>query len=312
MLYTLAHLGALWEEPAILAEAQELVTLLPDLVEQDKYFDVGLGAAGCIAGLLCLDRVAPSPQLRAVAIKCGDHLLARARPMPQGVGWDWPFPSRGPLTGYAHGAAGIALALLELADFSGEERFRAAARRAIDYERSLFSAEAGNWPDLRLFGTAPEQAAGTPHRYSVAWCYGAAGIGLARLGCRRHLDDARLQPELDTALRTTRAKGFGFSHILCHGDLGNLELLLQAGRSCPASPWRVEADRLAAGILTSIDRDGWRCANPMRLESPGLMTGLSGIGYQLLRLAEPEKVPSVLTLAPTPLTHRCAAAPPAR
>jgi lantibiotic modifying enzyme len=28
------------------------------------------------------------------------------------------------------------------------------------------------------------------------------------------------------------------------------------------------------------------------------MTGLAGIGYELLRLAEPDKVPSVLTLAP--------------
>jgi lantibiotic modifying enzyme len=28
------------------------------------------------------------------------------------------------------------------------------------------------------------------------------------------------------------------------------------------------------------------------------MVGLSGIGYQLLRLAEPDRVPSVLLLAP--------------
>jgi lantibiotic modifying enzyme len=36
----------------------------------------------------------------------------------------------------------------------------------------------------------------------------------------------------------------------------------------------------------------------MNLEAPGLMTGITGIGYQLLRLAEPARVPSVLTLAP--------------
>jgi lantibiotic modifying enzyme len=34
------------------------------------------------------------------------------------------------------------------------------------------------------------------------------------------------------------------------------------------------------------------------IDSPGLMNGLAGIGYALLRLAEPERVPSVLTLAP--------------
>jgi lantibiotic modifying enzyme len=30
------------------------------------------------------------------------------------------------------------------------------------------------------------------------------------------------------------------------------------------------------------------------------MTGLAGIGYGLLRLADPARVPSVLTLAPPP------------
>jgi lantibiotic modifying enzyme len=34
----------------------------------------------------------------------------------------------------------------------------------------------------------------------------------------------------------------------------------------------------------------------------GLMKGAAGIGYELLRLAEPERVPSVLLLAPPVVT----------
>jgi type 2 lantibiotic biosynthesis protein LanM len=298
VLYTLAHLGALWHEPEIFSEAQDLVAVLPDLIEQDKYFDIGLGAAGCIAGLVCLYGCAPSGDILTPALQCGDHLLARARSMPQGIGWDWPWPSRGPLTGYSHGAAGIALALIELAALTDEERFRPAARAAMDYERSLFSAEPGNWPDLRLFGTSPEEAEKVPLRYPTTWCYGAPGIGLARLRCLSYGDDVALRDEIDTALRTTLMTGFGLNHILCHGDLGNLELLLCAAQAFPESAWGVELERLTAAIVRSIERDGWLCANPMNLESPGLMTGLAGIGYQLLRLAEPGRVPSVLTLAP--------------
>jgi len=67
---------------------------------------------------------------------------------------------------------------------------------------------------------------------------------------------------------------------------------MRASHAFPESPWPVEVDRLAAGILNSIDRDGWLLANPMNLESPGLMTGIAGIGYQLLRLVEPARVPS--------------------
>ena len=34
----------------------------------------------------------------------------------------------------------------------------------------------------------------------------------------------------------------------------------------------------------------------MNLQPPGLMTGIAGIGYELLRLAEPARLPSALTL----------------
>jgi lantibiotic modifying enzyme len=40
---------------------------------------------------------------------------------------------------------------------------------------------------------------------------------------------------------------------------------------------------------------------PLGAETPGLMTGLAGIGYGLLRLAEPERVSSVLLLEATKL-----------
>jgi lantibiotic modifying enzyme len=37
---------------------------------------------------------------------------------------------------------------------------------------------------------------------------------------------------------------------------------------------------------------------PLGVETPGFMVGLAGIGYQLLRLARPDEVPSALLLAP--------------
>ncbi len=50
--------------------------------------------------------------------------------------------------------------------------------------------------------------------------------------------------------------------------------------------------------VESIGIDGWLCGTPSNVETPGLMTGLAGIGYQLLRLANSAQVPSVLLLAP--------------
>jgi type 2 lantibiotic biosynthesis protein LanM len=297
ILYTMAHLGVLWDEPGLFAEARDLAETVPGWIERDRDLDIIGGAAGGLAGLLCLDRADPSPRVRDIALRCGDHLLSRARPMPAGLGWDPPFRCRGPLTGFSHGAAGIAWALLELAAHTGDDRFRSAALGGIAYERSLFRAEAGNWPDLRVFDRLSGEGEEPRPPCRIAWCHGAPGIGLARLRCLAHVDDPRLRSEVVAAVRTTLAHGFGRDHTLCHGDLGNLEFVSEAARAFPESRWGADAGRLAASLLNSIARDGWLCANPLGVESPGLMTGLAGVGYGLLRLAEPARVPSVLTLA---------------
>jgi type 2 lantibiotic biosynthesis protein LanM len=298
MIYTLTQLGTLWDDRALLAEAEALVALLPTLIAQDDHLDVMGGAAGCIGGLLALHHRSPSTRTLAVALACGEHLVARAQPMPHGVGW-WNrhIPTTQPMTGFSHGAAGVAWALLELAAAIGDERFRATALEGIAYERSLFSPHEGNWADLRdpaILGRGDDERSG----FMTAWCHGAPGVGLGRLRSLRHLDDTTVRAEIEAALQTTLAHGFGHNHSLCHGDLGNLEVLLQADETFDDPHWRAQVDRIAAITLDNIDEHGWRCGVPLGVETPGLMTGLAGIGYGLLRLAEPLRVPAVLALAP--------------
>jgi len=184
-----------------------------------------------------------------------------------------------------------------LAATFGEGGVQAAARDAIAYERSLWSAEIGNWRDLRRLETAPGQPATEPVPM-WAWCHGAPGIGLARLATRPWLEDPAIDGEIEAALASTLRRGFGMNHSLCHGDLGNLELLLHTRRRPDGQRLQPHIDRLAAQVLAGICRQGCLCGVPEGLETPGLMTGLAGIGYGLLRLADPEKVPAVLTLEP--------------
>lgn len=131
----------------------------------------------------------------------------------------------------------------------------------------------------------------------TAWCHGAPGIGLARLRCLPYLDNREIREEIDIALKTTLRHGFGSNHSLCHGDLGNLDLLLQASQAL-GTPEEIEVAQLTASILKSINCHGWVCGVPLGVETPGLMTGLAGIGYGFLRLAAPKQVPSVLVLEP--------------
>ncbi|MCI0398534.1 MAG: type 2 lantipeptide synthetase LanM family protein [Chloroflexi bacterium] len=297
VIYALTHLGVLWQQPALLDEAEAIATTLPPLIAQDQFFDVMAGAAGCLAALLALYRSRPSPQTLATAVQCGQRLLDHARPMAQGLGWLGPHNQDKALTGFSHGAAGVAWALLQLAHLSGESRFKAAALEAMAYERHLFSPEAGNWPDLRPL--PPGQ-----YPFRTAWCHGAPGIGLARLSALPYLDDAAVRQEIGVAVETTLAGGFGRNHSLCHGDLGNLELLAQAQKKFDRPEWADQLAGLTGAILANIRQAGPRCGVPLGLETPGLMNGLAGIGYGLLRLAEPESVPSILLLEPPPSLRR--------
>jgi type 2 lantibiotic biosynthesis protein LanM len=297
-IYTLTHLGVLWRKPELLAEAEAVVGRLPQRIKQDRSFDVISGATGCLGALLNLYQVAPSEQTLEAAILCGEHLLTHSVTTPAGRAWNTPIASTAPLTGFSHGAAGMAWALLRLGALTGDERFRTAGLEAVAYERSRFSSEARNWPDLRDFSEIRPQAASEETPYMTAWCHGAMGIGLARLVTLPYLEPAETKAEIHAALHTTLEQGFGFNHSLCHGDLGNLDLLLHAGNVLRNAAWHDEARRLGGVILASIEHHGWLCGVPLAVETPGLMTGLAGIGYGLLRLAAPARVPSILTLAP--------------
>jgi type 2 lantibiotic biosynthesis protein LanM len=294
-IYLLSHLGTLWHEPALYEEAEEIVKLLPVVIAREKSFDVIGGSAGCIAALYSLYAVAPSDDILTCAGLCGDHLLACAQPMAKGIGWSVK-DGEPPLTGLGHGAAGMALNLLRLFKLTKEQRFKHGALAAIEYERNLFSSIAQNWPDLRPEPASSGAPAGNKQeqKYMVAWCHGATGIGLARIGALDILDTPEIREEIDVALRTTLREGFGLNHSLCHGDLGNLDLLLMAARMPGKEEYQQAIDRISAMLLDSIDRQGWVTGVPLGVETPGLMVGLAGIGYGLLRLAASEQVPSVL------------------
>jgi type 2 lantibiotic biosynthesis protein LanM len=302
LLYAQAHLGLLWRDEAMVTATAERCAGLAERIARDDRFDVIAGSAGCALVLLGLDRRfggdAPTPFLD-LAVRCGDRLLDGATVTAEGTGWLIPGTGDRPLTGLSHGAAGIAWALLELAAATGDERFRRAGLDAIRYERSLYLPEQRNWPDLRdaaiLHRGRRRSVDGEP--CEVAWCHGAAGIGLARLACLPHLgDDPEARREIETAIATTLAEGISGNHSLCHGALGNLDLLRSAGEATCDEGLLAAVARYGAASVASLEAGEPFFGFMLGADVPGLMLGLAGIGYGLLRLAAPDRVPSVLQL----------------
>ncbi|HSU83332.1 MAG TPA: type 2 lanthipeptide synthetase LanM, partial [Thermoanaerobaculia bacterium] len=297
VLYALAHLGALWEDRDLLAAAEPLIEPIASGIGGDDEIDVVGGAAGAIFGLLALHRASGSRRALDVAVRCGEHLLARSHPAGSGLGWLTRLAAAGPQIGFSHGNAGIGAALVELAAATGDSRFLAAGLAGFAWERDAFWPQLESW--LQGGGDTPPPLEST---VAIAWCYGAPGVGISRL---RALSQARdreerlvLRNEVEEAARKTLDRGFGENHCLCHGDLGNLDFLLQAREALGDPGLDAATGRQAQSTLAGIARDGWLCGTRGSVESPGLMNGVAGIGYGLLRLADPGRVPSVLALEP--------------
>ncbi|MEA5513527.1 lanthionine synthetase LanC family protein, partial [Nodularia sp. UHCC 0506] len=136
----------------------------------------------------------------------------------------------------------------------------------------------------------------------TAWCHGAPGIGLGRLSICGDPPEEIMYKEITTAIQTTIKQGFGNNHCLCHGDLGNIDLLLIANAKLDNPEIVQQIEKIASQTLFEIQQNNVRCGVPLGIETPDLMVGLAGIGYGLLRLAYPQLIPSILLLEP-PKTH---------
>ncbi len=295
VVFLALHLSRLWRRPDLLQVAAQAARWIEERLPEDEGVDVLSGSAGCIPVLLSLERATGEGCYLELAKRCGDRVLRAARELPEGIGWTSGRVNERPLSGFSHGGAGFAWALAQLARATGDGRFERAVHAAHAYERSLFDPAEGNWRDLRSFR-------GPDGGFSIAWCHGAVGIGLARMADLALEDDdeewAVLRGELEIALETTLGFGIGSDHSLCHGSLGNAELLAAAGRLLDRPLAMRRAGQIAAVVCDEVEAGRFRCGVPGGCETPGLMDGLAGIGYGLLRLAVPSEVPSVLLLEP--------------
>jgi len=258
-------------------------------IAADEALDVEGGSAGAILALLALHDVAGEADwLLERARLCGERLLAAQRPTgPESGGW--PGPDGRIRAGFAHGCAGVADALMRLHALLPDPRLPEAARRAVRHERGMFSAAAGNWPALGLH---------VGSHLMVAWCHGAPGIALARASMRASLSDPAIDEEIEVAVRTTRTVRPHDHDHLCCGNLGRADVLLTVGRQLDRPEWVADAAATAGRVAERVLREGrYGARTPgyrTRELAPSFFQGLAGVGYELLRVAAPERLPSVL------------------
>ncbi|MFD9356174.1 type 2 lanthipeptide synthetase LanM family protein [Streptomyces sp. NPDC060031] len=261
IVYALARVATELDDAEIRDWIAPATALTVAAAEAEDTQGVRDGTAGGLAALLAVHRITGAAEARRAAEVCAARLAGR--PLP-------------PTPGFAAGAAGVGWALLGFAAAGGGARYEAAGTAAL---RSAVT------------GTAAARAEGVS---GLSWCEGLPGVALALADSPAAMADPALAAAVADAVRLVSSAGPLPGHSLCHGELGILELL---GAAPGPEAGRALARRTGA-LLEALDRHGPRCGTPAALPTPGLLTGLAGIGHGLLRLGFADLTASALLLRP--------------
>ena len=187
------------------------------------------------------------------------------------------------VSGLGHGVAGIALALHRAAELDrtlDTPGLREAVRAAHAFEHGAYSEKLGTWLDYR--------SSAMPDTAMHGICSGAPGIGLALLNMGGKGEHTR--EDLQRAIQTCLTRPRLYRDHLCCGNAATVDFLLEVARAS-ADPAEARACReRAAELLGASHAAGWRLLPPMYRDTPdtSLFYGLAGVGYELLRLIDPE------------------------
>lgn len=288
IIYSLVKISQFLELPQMQEDARQLVKLItPAAIAKDTKFDIVGGAAGAILALLALYETTPDTLTLQRAMECGEHLLNYCQ-----SAYVLKNTANKPLTGYSHGAAGIAYALLRLYAVTDDSTYLEAARQAIAYENSFFHPSANNWQEI-----TPMSDLSAPPVFWSTWCHGAPGIALGRLGGLSIEQTEQIFTDIEVALQTTHKTGLQSIDQICCGNFGRSEVFLVAAQKLAHPQWYEYALELATMSVQHATKTGnYRFFGnlPDSIFHPCFFQGAAGIGYQLLRLAYPEVLPSVL------------------
>lgn len=201
--------------------------------------------------------------------------------------------------GGCHGFAGIGYALARLSTLLGDATAADWARGTVPLAAE--AAESNPGDDLAGCAAAMRSIAAEidcPAARTLAERLSHADVAGPWDWCPDRAGETRPRsPEESLAAATERPVLRDLT--LCHGELGHADLLAALGPSLGYDRVTPVLRRRASMVLAVLRQDGPRCATPDGVPTPGLLTGLSGIGYGLLRLGFPDRVPSALLLEHT-------------
>ncbi|MCR9117424.1 MAG: hypothetical protein NXI22_10815, partial [bacterium] len=285
LIYGLVSISRLLRDDLWISVANQIAQRIPlEGVLSDASLDVIDGHAGLGLALLLLRRSCEvDSKVEELIQASADCLVLRHK--SSGPGWKTDRSSV-PLTGFSHGAAGIAYFLAKYSQDYRNDEAAFAAKQAIDYENNWFDHVNLNWRDLRNGVSKVE--------FMNSWCHGATGIGLSRLATMEYTgwnyaDD--VEYAISSLQKENPVDSFD---SLCCGNAGRLDFILEYLRVNRANMSWHHGNEIVKQLLNKKSVLLTKHAKHPRLRV-GLFRGVSGIGYALARYLSPEEIPCLLS-----------------
>ena len=273
------------------------------MIRADTVCDVLGGISGFVLALTREERWLKDDGINSHVLEllkwCGEHLLKQQNLMTEDGRRIWRSKEASQtLTGLGHGVSGMAAALFRLHQILGEEKYFAAGKEAIAYENSVFDEHAGNWPDFR---SDPSEKDRTENKFMGGYCSGAPGIGLARLDNLERIQNDTFAAELTRDIQRAdhfihSIKAEGRNHLCC-GTAGRLDFLIEEGSRLKDGDALDFAHLRLSELIRGKQKRGhynFHTVNGKYYYNPTLFQGTAGIGYEILRFLDPDKIKSVL------------------
>lgn len=218
----------------------------------------------------------------------------------EGVAWEYidsfDYNAKKYLGGFAHGTGGIASVLFRSGKMLKDVKLTSLAKKALSYDRSLFDEKINGWIDGRTKDANYDAG---------CWCHGSSGIALSRLLITQFINDEFIPKELEIAATNILLNGIGGNQCVCHGDLGNLEVLYAISK-------KLKDNELKKNVLDTINNISSQFLDGKKLKSGddgqlglySLFMGYAGMGYQFIRFYDWENTPSILCLESSCLENK--------
>ena len=248
------------------------------------------GLSGTLSLLCSYPEFYQKQQVKALIAAIADRLLELRTFEADGFRLWKTVSARHLISGAGHGMAGIAESLYAAGRLLSDRRYTDAASDALEYEERSYSEKFRTWPDNRSW---PAQ------HYMHGYCSGAPGIGIMMQRILENFSGSdKERPEYDRLYRSCTNCA-----LLAKAANDKLPLLyrdhLCCGNSAIAESFLANGEPEKAGsVLNAMYLRKEKSGDYMTMSAGyhsmkpmiSLFYGISGVGYEMLRYAFPDRI----------------------